>query len=491
MIVLEEVSFSYEEGEENRLRNVSLEIPPGQCVLLCGASGCGKTTLTRMINGLIPHFFSGTLSGRTKVRGMNVSETGIADLSDVVGTVFQNPRTQFFNTDTDSEIVFGLENRGLHPERMKEALEKVTEELRMQNLRRRSIFELSGGEKQKIAFASVYAADPDIFVLDEPSSNLDLPSIEELAELLRKAKSRGKTIVIAEHRLWYLMDIADRVIFMEEGRISEDMDIDAFRGLSAEKTEAMGLRCRDLFRIENKTFREEAPELRLEVNRLTVRAGGAAVLREVSFAAEAGEIVAVAGENGAGKTTLARALCGLAKAEPGAVRVNGKNLTDKMRRKKAYMVMQDVGHQLFTDSVEAECGLGVKAPDEELIAEALSLLELTDFRRRHPLSLSGGQKQRLAVAVSLICGREILVFDEPTSGLDLKSMREVGRLAKKLSGRGKLLLIITHDIEFIKTVCSRALILSGGRIAADLDGGEKERIEEYLRGRDEGGAGGI
>ena len=210
MIEFIKLSFSYKESAKGSLREVHLDIPKGQCVLLCGASGCGKTTLTRLVNGLIPHFFEGSLSGKVTVGGMNVAETEISTLSDSVGTVFQNPRTQFFNTDTDSEIVFGLENRMLEPEKLRQQLEIVTNDLHIEKLRGRNIFELSGGEKQKIAFASVYAANPDIFVLDEPSSNLDFHSVLELKKLIERIKQQGKTIIIAEHRLWYLTDIARR-----------------------------------------------------------------------------------------------------------------------------------------------------------------------------------------------------------------------------------------------------------------------------------------
>lgn len=199
--LLENVSYSYAEAQIGSLHNITLHIRKGECILLCGASGCGKTTLTRLINGLIPHFFPGKLSGEIRVDGRNTITTEIAALSDIVGTVFQNPRTQFFNTDTDSELVFGLENRSVPREQMKERLRELTEDLHLEHLRGRSIFALSGGEKQKIAFSSVCASDPKILVLDEPSSNLDTAAIEELAELIAKAKSEGKTIIISEHRL--------------------------------------------------------------------------------------------------------------------------------------------------------------------------------------------------------------------------------------------------------------------------------------------------
>ena len=482
MITFDEVSFSYKGTEENDLNNISLHIPKGQCVLLCGASGCGKTTLTRLINGLIPYFFEGEFVGKMTVNGINTAEVNISQLSDIVGTVFQNPRTQFFNTDTDSEIVFGLENSGLPATELRNRLEEVSQDLQIQGLRNRSIFDLSGGEKQKIAFASVYASDPEIFVLDEPSSNLDYRSIKDLNSLIKKIKMQGKTIIIAEHRIWYLMDIADRVIFMENGKITSDMDIQEFRNLPEKSEQLTELRCRSLSEIKTDISYTYTSNRVLEIKGLTAKIEEKVILNNISFRANGGEIIAVTGENGAGKTTLARALCGLGRDESGVVSFDNKLLSKKMRREKSYMVMQDVGHQLFTDSVHAECQLGIKKTEETSMEEVLTLLSLSDMKDRHPLSLSGGQKQRLAVAVSMLCGKEILIFDEPTSGLDIKSMKKVGRLIERLADDKKIIIVITHDIEFIKMICSRILILSDGKIIKEITGKEKAGLEKYLCG---------
>lgn len=482
MIELQSVSFDYSESKKGGVHDLSLKIERGECVLLCGASGCGKTTLTRLVNGLIPHFFEGRLSGKILVDGMNTSETDITALSDKVGCVFQNPRTQFFNTDTDSEIVFGLENRGVVREKLIGRLDEITKELRLGTLRGRSIFELSGGEKQKIAFSSVYAADPDILVFDEPSSNLDMRSIFELSGLIENAKKAGKTVLIAEHRIWYLMNIADRVIYMKDGSVEADMPMAAFKALTERDTAAMGLRIRSLSKAKLCNEQVSGSKDLLSAENMSVRLGGRYVLKNLSFNISAGEIVAVAGANGAGKTTLARALCGLQKEAEGRILWNKQPLNGRKRKEKAYMVMQDVGHQLFTESVMAECLLGIKNPDTEKIEAALKLVSLSEYKDRHPLSLSGGQMQRLAVAVSEICGKELLVFDEPTSGLDLKSMVEVGSLTRQLAEQGKILLIITHDIEFMKMICTRILFIKDGRIARDLAGGKKEEIIELLRG---------
>ena len=352
--------------------------------------------------------------------------------------------------------------------------------MHIEKLKGCSIFELSGGEKQKIAFASVYATNPDIFVLDEPSSNLDFHSVLELKKLIEKIKRQGKTIIIAEHRLWYLTDIADRVILMQDGQVFKDMNIQDFCRLPVEQIQNMGLRCRNLSEIKTNINGKKNSEHSLELKDIHVKYGEKSILQNISFSASGGEIVAITGANGTGKTTLARTICGLIKQKSGNIFVDGRSLSAKARIKKSYMVMQDVGHQLFTDCVETECTLGTKITNESVIDETLSVLSLSELKNRHPLSLSGGQKQRLAVAISLLCDKEILIFDEPTSGLDLKSMREVGTMVERLSEQEKILLIITHDIEFIKTICSRVLLLSGGKIIADLRGEEKKNIEKYI-----------
>lgn len=230
MIEFKDVAFQYEQGSsKGKIENINLTIHDGEVVLICGESGCGKTTLTRLINGLIPHYYEGTLTGQTIVEGIDVKNVSLYALSGVVGSVFQNPRTQFFTVDTTSEIAFGCENLAIDADEINLRIEKTVGALKIEDLLNRSLFALSGGEKQKIACASVSAMEPDIFVLDEPSSNLDIKSIRELKDVLRKWKAQGKTIVIAEHRLYYLMDIADRVLYMQGGQIKENLSISDFK----------------------------------------------------------------------------------------------------------------------------------------------------------------------------------------------------------------------------------------------------------------------
>ena len=224
MIKIDHISFSYGEENENTggVRDIDLNIEDGQFVVLCGESGCGKTTVTRLINGLIPHYYEGKMTGEVWVNGAKVSEQPLYDTAAVVGSVFQNPRSQFFNVDTTSEITFGCENLGQPEKDIRERLAKTVRDFRLEKLMDRNIFHLSGGEKQKIACAGVSIMEPDVLVMDEPSSNLDAASILDLRKILAFWKSQGKTIIVSEHRLYYLRGLADRFIYLADGQVSHD-----------------------------------------------------------------------------------------------------------------------------------------------------------------------------------------------------------------------------------------------------------------------------
>lgn len=237
MIDIDHVSFQYSGAERENLQDFNLQIEKGECVVLTGESGCGKTCVTRLINTLIPHFYEGEMSGMVLIDGVDTRTIQPHDLSDKTGSVFQNPRSQFFSLDTDSEIVFGMENKGMPYQVMLDRYQQTIRELHIEKLKDRNLFDLSGGQKQTIAFASVYALNPDIFVLDEPSSNLDPEAIQELRRLLLLIKAQGKTIIVSEHRLYFLNGIADRIVLMEHGMVIMTGyvdDMSTSNGVSAE-----------------------------------------------------------------------------------------------------------------------------------------------------------------------------------------------------------------------------------------------------------------
>ena len=466
MITIRDVSFTYSGNETDGIHHINLEIQKGECVLLCGRSGCGKTTVTRLINGLIPSFYMGTLTGSVLIDNQPVGELPLYKIAKRVGSVFQNPRTQFFNVDTDSEIAFGIENEGYPQEQLVQRVRQTAEELRIETLSGRNIFELSGGEKQKIAFASVYAMNPDIYVLDEPSSNLDSESITALQSYIRNIKTQGKTVIVAEHRLYYLADLADKIVYMENGCIARIFTPVEFKSLSAAARHEMGLRAIHLqeeipssLHNEAMDIRSETPSsLMLELQNASLYRKKKRILHNLSLSAHEGEIIAITGANGTGKTTFVRALCGLHKETSGSFLWNDKPLKPKERLQRAYMVMQDVNYQLFAESVEAECSFGLKTASETAVEAALNALQLTEIRTRHPGSLSGGQKQRVAIAAGQVSAKPLLVFDEPTSGLDYDSMARVSTVIRSLAAE-RIIFVVTHDYEFIHKACTRIVHL--------------------------------
>lgn len=463
IIQISNVCFQYENSEKGALHDVSLTVEPGECILLCGESGCGKTTITPLLNGLIPHFYEGTLNGMVEVCGLKIQEEELYTIAEKVGSVFQNPRSQFFCLDTTSEVAFGCENMGLPEDEIKQRIAKVTRELKMENLMGRNIFKLSGGEKQRVACASVSAMQPEIFVLDEPTSNMDLDAIEELKQTFLFWKKQGKTIVIAEHRLYWLKDICDRVIYMEEGHIVSDLPMKTFVTFSEDRIKAMGLRGLSLSQPEFPEKPEKSGKT-ITFKNYHFNYEKEEVLHMSDVTVPAESIIAVTGHNGAGKSTFLRCLCGLEKKFKGHTMLDGANLSGRQMLKNCYMVMQDVNHQLFCETVEEEIQLGMAEEKADKVSDLLRELDLAGFRERHPMSLSGGQKQRVAIASAVLAEKSVLIFDEPTSGLDYKHMRQTAGLFQRLKERKKTMFIITHDPELIAMCCTHVLHIEHGEV---------------------------
>lgn len=462
------VSFYYGNSDEGALHDLDLQIKKGECVLLCGSSGCGNTTVTRLLNGLIPHYYDGTLDGDVTVFGRNVRDTAIEDLAGTVGSVFQNPRSQFFCVDTTAEIAFGCENIGLPAAEIQKRIDKAVTEMHIENLQNRSIFNLSGGEKQKIACAGVSAMLPELIVLDEPTSNLDLDAIAELRDIISAWKAQGKTIVTAEHRLGWLNGLCDRVLLLENGRIVKEYTGTEFFSLSDTQLHEMGLRAVSASKnyLETKTgliqFSDYTGTDTIKLENFIYNYGKEETLHIEYLELPKGAVIAVIGHNGAGKSTFTKCLCGLQKKFRGSAVMEGKRLKTRDMQRCSYMVMQDVNHQLFAETVLEEVMLGA---DENSEAQALKLLEKLNifaYKDRHPMSLSGGQKQRVAIASALFAGKKLLVFDEPTSGLDFRSMEAAAELLRSLQNDCTVL-IVTHDMELIERCCTHILHIEKGK----------------------------
>ena len=468
MVELKNVSFRYGMEESGNLHKASLDhvdltVQDGEFVLLTGPSGCGKTTILRLITGLIPHFYPGVTEGSITVNGRSVQERELYETALQVGSVFQNPRSQFYNVDTTGELAFGCENRGLPEKEIYARIDDTVKRFGIEKLMDRNIFRLSDGEKQKIACASVDVAGSEIILLDEPSANLDHTATLALREMIRLWRARGKTIIAAEHRIAYLWDLIDRAVILRDGKILKELSGEEKNAMTDEELSVMGLRSvtpEAPDEIDLPALKESDRTMILRDFVLSYPGAKQPVLNLPELRLAVGEITAITGANGAGKTSFLNCLCGLEKRCRGTLEYEGKRYDRKARQTRCFMVMQDTGNQLFTESVLDEVLISLPkdmAGGKERTAELLKQLDLDGFPDRHPQSLSGGQKQRLAIACALASGRKLLLLDEPTSGLDFAHMMETAELLKQLRDMGTTILVVTHDSELIRACCGRKL----------------------------------
>lgn len=468
-IVMEDVTFRYQSGASTQsitgLDQVSLQVPKGAVTLLCGASGSGKSSALRALNGLVPHFHTGVLYGRIFVAGTNPPQDGLAAVGRVAGTVFQNPRTQFFTTDVTSELAFRFENYGVPTQEIIAAIERAAAQARITHFLGRPVDELSGGEQQKVACAAAICGDSPVILFDEPTSNLSPEAIEDFVVLLAELKKQGVTIVIAEHRLHFLRNLVDQVLLFSDGSVSEIFTGQEFFALGDRERRDRGLR--QLTRESGVASGELEPTPAkavsgLEIKNLAFRYGRAKVLDVANLAFPRGEVSILIGPNGAGKSTLARVITGLAKPDKGAnLFWDGQRTSTKDLLRRSYIVMQDVHRQLFSESVAAEVALGTTKGQlsETDVAALLAEFDLAEQISRHPLSLSGGQKQRLVIASAVAAQKELYVFDEPTSGVDYRHLVAIGNRLRQLARQGAAVIVITHDAELIDECADRVVRL--------------------------------
>ena len=337
--------------EVRALDGVSLTVEDGEFIAVVGTSGCGKTTITRLLNGLIPHFYEGNLTGTICIDGKEINDQPLYETALLSGTVFQNPRSQFFNVDTTSELAFGLENRGMEETQILKKVDKTVQELQLEKLMNRSIFDLSGGEKQKIACGCVSVCSPNIIILDEPSANLDLKSMEQLHVMIEKWKVEHKTVVIAEHRLAYIWNLIDRMVFLKEGKIEFDFSKEEMQKLTPRDLHQMGLRSNQDVKMVHYNRNENIDRIVFK-NFVFGYEKNHNILNLKIMEIDKNSITAIVGNNGIGKSTFLRCICGLERKCKGIMEIDGKVYKRKERLNEIFLVMQDVNHQVSKALVE-------------------------------------------------------------------------------------------------------------------------------------------
>ncbi|PKQ28039.1 MAG: ABC transporter [Candidatus Anoxymicrobium japonicum] len=523
MVEIENLSYWYPRRDVPALSDVSLRVSPGEFILLVGASGSGKSTLCRAVNGLVPHFYGGRIAGKVKVAGTDTATTDVRDLARVVGMVFQDPESQLISENPVAEVAFGLENIGLEPQQIRKRVEEVLASLRLSPLRDRRVSELSGGEKQKVALASVLAMHPRIIVLDEPTSQLDPISAEEFLSTLKSLNDElGLIVILAEHRVERCFHFADRVVALDGGTVvfaGESAEMASWsKGkqwtllppitrlfLDGEENKAPLTVKEGRMRIAKLAAGKEkvpspirsvdpeaggtrpqrkeksagAPPPQIETKNLWhVYGDGTEALRGVNLAIDPGEFVAVIGENGSGKTTLVRHFNGLLRPGRGKVLIEGQNIAGvevALLARTCGMLAQNPNSQLIANDTTSELELSLeamRAPREswsKMIDEALEFAEIEPLRHSNPADLSCGERERVALASVLVCKPKILVLDEPTRGVDMRTKERLSGYLRRYNSEGNTVILVTHDMEFAAECCARVLLMGAGRILADGD----------------------
>ena len=461
--------FEFQYAEENAptLRQVDGHVPKGHCIVLCGGSGCGKSTLLRCINGLIPQFYEGEIKGFCRLNGKDTDGLSIGEIGELTASVFQDPRSQFFTVNSSNEVAFGLENHGLPQKEIVEHVDKAFRTFHLEHLKDRNVYELSSGERQLISILSAWAMNTDIFLLDEPTANLDFAATQQLKEILLALKNQGKTMLLSEHRLYYLADIADEYWVMENGTIKEKYTAQEAMSFSEEQLQTLSLRTLDLERIavSEKTLPpENAPQV-LSVSdiRYTYGKNADTVLSGVRFSIRKHEIVGLVGANGCGKTTIGKLIAGLYRPSGGIIELYGRKQKPKQLQRKVLFIMQEAEFQFFTNSVlhELQYGHLVTPEFEKKMETLLKSMGMWECRNRHPFSLSGGQMQKLSLMMAYLSDKPIIVLDEPTAGQDAESLERCAALIREMR-KEKTVIIITHDLELIAEACDRCIGLSDG-----------------------------
>jgi len=489
-LAIEGLTFRYRARSEPALHEVALTLARGELLLVAGSSGCGKTTLIRCINGLIPRSYKGELRGRLLLNGQDTSGMPLSRISQIVGTVLQDPERQILGAHVSAEVAFGLENLGLPRQEIRQRVDETLDYLGISHLRDRETFYLSGGEKQKISLAGVLAMRPGILLLDEPLASLDPASAQEALALFRRLADEGVSILLVEHRVEDVLSIhPDRVISMQDGRVTYDgspaglMEVADYRQVKLpapiviQRAAAAPPPVFDpaVQRLAASQSDGREPLVTFENVSFAYAEGEPPVIHDVTLAIRRGDVIALLGPNGAGKTTLVKHAIGLLKPRQGQVRVEGRDTRDTSVAQVAHTlgyVFQSPSHMLFAPTVREELAFGPKNlgyAQEEIaqgVARAVEIVNLKGLEDYPPLALSFGQQKRVSIAAILAMRSKILVMDEPTAGQDYWNYMAFMDSILHMPGF-EAILFITHDLDLAICYASRVILMHDGQIAGD------------------------
>lgn len=509
-IEFKNVSFQYEGSQSYALRDINLCISPGEIVLLAGPAGSGKTTLCSCINGLVPHYHNGNLSGEVLVRGYNTRRARIGGLSSLVGLVFQDPESQLVTASVIDEVSFGVENMGVPREVIYQRAADALQATRLLGYEERDPHSLSGGEQQACVIAAIYAMHPEIYVMDEPLANLDPAGRAQVMRIVVEvARQRGKTLLLVEHSIEEVLPLVERVIVLDQGKIVRDGPVEQVlaagdlhniftRPAVVRLADKLGFNPLPLTPEEfykELRHKESLPNIQPPSPATPETPDGAVVIEfqdvsysyaheegrdraisDVSLSIYEGEWVSILGRNGSGKTTLVRHIIGLLKPSQGKVVVLGNDVAQTPTYELAKEVgfcFQNPNHQIVSFTVKDEMAFGLKAhnidPGEipRRIDEALAFVGMQDYLDFEVFDLGKGQKQRLALASVLTLRPRVLVIDEPTTGQDPQMATEIFEILKSLNQKGSTILTITHKIDLAAAYTQRAIVMGEGRVAFD------------------------
>lgn len=487
-LVIDNLSFRYRDRPGTAIHNISFEAEPGEILLIAGASGCGKTTLVRAINGLIPRSYKGEISGQVLLFGKDTKDWKLSQISQKIGTVLQDPERQILGTKVLNEVAFGLENLSMARDEIFMRVDEALNFLKISHLRDRETFNLSGGEKQKVALAGVLAMRPSILLLDEPLASLDPASAQDTLDAVRALADDGMTVLLVEHRVEDVLRIApERVMFMGEGEIRYLGDVQGlskvvnYREVKLPAEQIVGRARQDPPPVEIQVLpgaTGKSAEKEALVKFQDVAFGydvEREVLHGINLEINRGDVIAVLGPNGAGKTTFVKHAIGLLKPKSGSVLVNGRDTREASVAEIASMlgyVFQSPSHMLFAPTVREELSFGptnMKHPRQQIemeVKEALKIVNLSDKENDPPLALSFGQQKRVSIAAILAMRSKILVMDEPTAGQDYQNYMNFMDSILQMPAF-EAILFITHDVDLAVIYANRVLMVNDGRLVAD------------------------